>query len=206
MIGILDFGPAGNVQSVANAFRRAGAKASARIVKRYAGAESKLDGLVIPGVGSFSVVPQIAGALGGREGVAGIDVPVLCICLGMQAMFEWSEESRGTAGLGVIRGGVKKLPDRVRLPQLGWNKVKQDGKDPLFDGIAGNEYFYFANSYAAFPKDKESAIGSTVYGGKFVSAVRKQNWWGVQFHPEKSGSEGRRMVENFARICREWKK
>ena len=196
MIGILDFGSAGNVQSVANAFRRSGAEA--RLVKRY---EGPLTGLVIPGVGSFSVVPQIAGALG--EGATGIDVPVLCICLGMQAMFERSEESRGTSGLGIIPGEVKKL-SKARLPQLGWNRVKQEGKDPLFEGIADSEYFYFANSYAAFPK--KNAIGSTVYGVKFVSAVRKKNWWGVQFHPEKSGKEGQRMIGNFINICREWKK
>jgi len=202
MIGILDFGSAGNVRSVANAFRRAGAQAV--LVKSYAPGAA-IDGLVVPGVGSFAVVPQIAAALGGRSGIGKIDVPVLCVCLGMQAMLDGSEEAEGVTGLGIVPGRVKKLNGNVRIPQLGWNRVAQDGKDPLFDGIADGEYFYFANSYAAFPKNKGSTIGSTTYGKRFASAARKGNWWGVQFHPEKSGNAGQRLIGNFARICKEWK-
>ena len=204
MIGILDFGSAGNVNSVANAFCRA--KASAKIVKRYAGAESRLDGLVIPGVGSFSVVPKIASALGGSRAAAEIDIPVLCICLGMQAMLDGSEEAEGTEGMGIIGGSVRRIKGEVRLPQLGWNRVKQARKDGLFDGIASGGYFYFANSYAAFPDERGVVLAETSYGQKFASAVRKENWRGVQFHPEKSGNAGQVMIGNFARICREWKR
>lgn len=203
MIGILDFGSAGNVKSVANAFGRA--KADAKLVKKY-DAKDALDGLAIPGVGSFSVVPKIASALGGREKAAEIGVPVLCICLGMQALFESSEEARGTAGLGIIGGKVRRLRGDVRLPQLGWNRVGQARNDGLFDGIADGEYFYFANSYAAFPYGKGAVLAETAYGQNFASAVAKGNWRGVQFHPEKSGKAGQAMIGNFARICREWKR
>lgn len=201
MIQILDFGAAGNVMSVANAFRRA--KAKAKVVKRY---DASAGGLVIPGVGSFSVVPKIVSALGGRETIAGIETPVLCICLGMQAMLEESEETPGIPGLGMLAGRVQRLKGKERLPQLGWNRVKLSQKDKLFEGIADNSYFYFANSYAAFPKSRQAILAETSYGQKFASAVRKGNWRGVQFHPEKSGAAGQKIIGNFARICREWDK
>lgn len=204
MIGILDFGSAGNVKSVANAFARA--DASAKIIKRYGAGNAGLLGLVVPGVGSFSVVPKIIFALGGRRAISRMQVPVLCICLGMQAMFEQSEESEGTEGLGIIGGEVRRLSGRVRLPQLGWNRVAQRQKDALFYGIAGNEYFYFANSYAAFPKNSGALLAETEYGQAFASAVRAGNWYGVQFHPEKSGQAGQRLISNFAMICAGWKR
>ncbi len=202
MIGILDFGSAGNVQSVANAFARA--EASAGIIKKY---DDSIDGLVMPGVGSFSVVPKIISALGGRERALAIDVPVLCICLGMQAMFSQSEESEGTQGLGLIKGEVKRLDGNVRLPQLGWNKVDiVAAGDPLFSGIKSGSYFYFANSYAAFPKESAAILARTTYGQPFASAVLARNWRGVQFHPEKSGAAGQRLISNFVEICKGWRK
>jgi len=199
MIGILDFGSAGNVRSVANAFARAGARTG--IVKTYDADRSGLGGLVVPGVGSFSVVPGMVSALGGRGAAGKIGVPVLCICLGMQSMLESSEESDEASGLGIVRGKVKRIRGSVRLPQLGWNQVALAKKDPLFDGVANNEYFYFANSYAAFPQDGATVLATTKYGQRFASAVRKGNWWGVQFHPEKSGKAGQRLIGNFAEIC-----
>jgi len=201
MIGILDFGSAGNVRSVANAFSRAQAKAM--LVGSYS-TEKKLDGLVVPGVGAFSVVPKIVSALGGRGAIAKIRIPVLCICLGMQAMLVRSEESKGIEGLGVIEGEVRRLAGEVRLPQLGWNKVEQMQESKLFEGIARSEYFYFANSYAAFPEDKGTVLAKTEYGQPFASAVQKGNWHGVQFHPEKSGRAGQRIISNFAAICKGW--
>ncbi|MCX6771900.1 MAG: imidazole glycerol phosphate synthase subunit HisH [Candidatus Micrarchaeota archaeon] len=198
MIAILDCGAAGNVTSVANAFRRAGAEVKA--VRRLDGAGG-YDGLVIPGVGSFSTVPKIMAALGGAGGIEKISVPVLCICLGMQALFESSEESPKTKGLGTIAGKVQKINGKVRLPQLGWNRVKIERQDPLFAGIADGEYFYFANSFAAFPKSRGAVLCSTEYGQRFASAVRGGNFWGVQFHPEKSGRAGQRLIGNFIRLC-----
>ncbi|MFA6489864.1 MAG: imidazole glycerol phosphate synthase subunit HisH [Candidatus Micrarchaeia archaeon] len=204
MIGILDFGSAGNVKSVANAFSRA--KASAKLIPKYDGEAGGLSGLVVPGVGAFSVVPKIISALGGRGSIQKIRVPVLCICLGMQSMFEGSEEAEGIGGLGIIKGDVRRLSGKVRLPQLGWNRVEQMRDDGLFAGIPSGEYFYFANSYAAFPEDSGAVLAKTAYGQSFASAVRAGNWYGVQFHPEKSGQAGQRLISNFAGICRGWKR
>jgi imidazole glycerol phosphate synthase glutamine amidotransferase subunit len=195
-IGILDFGAAGNVRSVANAFARIGVEA--KLVREC---EDGLDGLVVPGVGSFSVVPKIASALGEKEEIAKIDVPVLCICLGMQALMEKSEEAESAEGLGMVKGTVRKIRGSVRLPQLGWNKVLLERKSGLFEGIADGEYFYFANSYAAFPVNSGAVIATTEYGERFASAIRNGNVWGVQFHPEKSGRAGERLLKNFTGIC-----
>ena len=204
MIGILDSGSAGNVASVANAFRRAGAPV--KIIRKLVGA-GRLEGLVVPGVGSFSTVPKIRSALGGEAGIEKIKIPTLCICLGMQALFDSSGESAGTPGLGIIKGNVRRIKGKVRLPELGWNKVKKtaNGKnDPLFAGIADGEYFYFANSYAAYPKDSKLVLGTAEYGERFASAVRQRNFWGVQFHPEKSGKAGQRLIGNFISACNRW--
>lgn len=186
---------------MANAFRRAGAEAG--IIRGLPGARG-LTGLVIPGVGSFSTVPKIAAALGGKKGIASLRMPVLCICLGMQALFCSSEESKGTAGLGILGGKVKKLGGNARLPQLGWNRVSQTKTgtgDPLFQGVKNNEHFYFANSFAAFPSSQKCVLGATEYGQMFASAVRAGNFWGVQFHPEKSGKAGQQIIRNFMAIC-----
>ena len=199
VIAILDSGSAGNIASVANAFRRAGAEV--KVVRRLEGAGG-FDGLVVPGVGSFSTVPEIAAALGGKKGAARIKVPVLCICLGMQALFSGSEECKGAKGLGIIPGNVKKLKGEVRLPQLGWNRVRIEKQDQLLAGITDGEYFYFANSFAAFPKSRGASLCSTQYGQMFASAVRRGNFWGVQFHPEKSGRAGQQVIRNFVSICR----
>ena len=203
MIGILNSGSAGNVASVANAFRRVGAEA--RVIRSLGNARG-ISGLVIPGVGSFSTVPKIASALGGKKEIDGLRMPVLCICLGMQALFGSSEESKGTTGLGVLNGKVRKIRGNARLPQLGWNRVSQTkagAPDPLFEGVKDNEYFYFANSFAAFPSSQGCVIGCTKYGQMFASAVRERNFWGVQFHPEKSGKAGEQVIRNFASICNE---
>jgi len=198
-IGILDFGSAGNVKSVANAFKRAGVKA--RLIRSYS-PQMGLSGLVMPGVGSFSVVPGIIRSLGGKERAASIKIPVLCICLGMQALFPKSEECRKAKGLGIIEGKVRRIRGLVQLPQLGWNQVYQARKDALFFGIKNGEYFYFANSYAAFPSNGSNTLASTEYGERFASTVRYENWYGVQFHPEKSGRAGLKLIKNFAAICR----
>lgn len=195
MIAILDFGSAGNIASVANAFRRAGA--DVKVIQKLDGAGG-FDGLVVPGVGSFAAVPKLADALGRKR----IDVPVLCICLGMQALFEQSEECVGKRGLGIIPGSVRRLKGNVRLPQLGWNRIGIAKDDPLLAGIADGEYFYFANSFVAFPKSRGAVLCRTEYGQRFASAVRKGNFWGVQFHPEKSGRAGQVVIRNFARMCK----
>ncbi|MEM2138435.1 MAG: imidazole glycerol phosphate synthase subunit HisH, partial [Candidatus Anstonellaceae archaeon] len=139
---------------------------------------------------------------GGKGAVAKIDVPVLCICLGMQAMMEKSEEAKGVEGMGIVQGDARKLKGTVRLPQLGWNRVMLEKESRLFAGIADGEYFYFANSYAAFPDGADAVLATTEYGEKFASAIAAKNWFGVQFHPEKSGKAGEKLLGNFASICK----
>ena len=195
-ISIIDYG-VGNLFSIAKGIVRAGAKA--RIVSEP---EQLLDAecIVFPGVGAFGaamdVLRPVAGDL--RDWILK-GTPTLGICLGMQIMFEKSEESEGS-GLSLFAGDVTKLAAR-RVPQMGWNEVASRG-DPLFDGIPSPAQFYFANSYVCRPKEAV-AIATTDYEGPFASAVRKGNLCGVQFHPEKSGPAGLRLLGNFVRMAEE---
>jgi glutamine amidotransferase len=125
--------------------------------------------------------------------------PTLGICLGMQILFEKSEESRGE-GVAVIKGTVRRLR-RGRIPQMGWNEVVPKS-DRLFEGVPEGSQFYFANSYICLPAE-DVTIADTVYGMRFASAVRKGAILGVQFHPEKSGPPGLRLLGNFVRIAEE---
>ncbi len=196
MISILDFGAAGNVRSVANALARLGAEFEVvRTLPNISG------GLIIPGVGAFSAVKKMRQSLKGKRPDE-LPCPVLGICIGMQALFDSSEEDENTNGLGVVGGKVRKLRGEVSLPQLGWNRVNVAKKDVLFDRIADGSYFYYANSYAGFPADRKVVLATTDYGEVFPCAVRKGDVWGVQFHPEKSGKAGQKLLENFISICR----
>ena len=200
MIGILDFGPAGNVMSVKNALAREGVEC--KIVTKLEGRGKKLSGIIIPGVGAFSQVGKFREKFGMELKSCG--VPVLGICLGMQAFFEGSEECKGARGLAIMRGKVRKIGGKgMRLPQLGWNRVYYSGTAELFSGIPDGSYFYFANSYAANAgENAETAFFE--YGNRFSAALRRGNFFGVQFHPEKSGKEGAKLLCNFAKICVEY--
>lgn len=195
-ITIMDYG-VGNLHSIAKGLERAGARISVAPDPR-----SLLDAecIVFPGVGAFGaavntlrpVLPAV------RECIAG-GTPTLGVCLGMQIMFERSEESVGE-GLGILRGDVRKLA-RGRIPEMGWNDVTHQG-DMLFEGVSKTTQFYFANSFVCHPAESIS-IAETEYGEKFPSAVRKGTICGVQFHPEKSGPAGLKLLRNFVRIAEE---
>lgn len=192
-VAILDY-EAGNLRSVQNAFRKLGAEAC--IITK----ESEIkdaDGLVVPGVGSFSRVRNIAGMKSAVLKFAR-EKPFLGICLGMQILFEGSEESR-EKGLGIFKGKLGKLKAE-KVPQMGWNTLEKVGESPLLEGIGEKDYFYFVHSYAV--KKSAEAIAITEYGEKFVSAVGKGNIYGVQFHPEKSGEKGLAILKNFLALCR----
>lgn len=189
MIAVVDYG-AGNLFSVANALQAIGAEF------RFASEPTALRGadkILLPGVGHFG---QMMGALDERDlreallGAVKEGTPILGICLGMQALYEWSEEAPGVAGLGLIAGTVRALPSGCRVPHMGWNTVRfASGEDV---------WCYFANSFAA--PVSGATWGTTEYGGAFSSAVRKGNLSGFQFHPEKSGAKG---LELIARWCRD---
>ncbi|MBI5236235.1 MAG: imidazole glycerol phosphate synthase subunit HisH [Deltaproteobacteria bacterium] len=201
MIAIIDY-DMGNLRSVAKAFERVGAKV---VVTRSAKEIMAASRVVLPGVGAFRdcmanlieyglVEPILKTIEAGK--------PFLGICLGLQLLFDESEEFGRHKGLGVIRGKVVRFEPAVRLkvPHIGWNSAKQAKASPLLNGINDNEFFYFVHSYYAMPEDKSVILTSTDYGGEFTSAISNNNVFACQFHPEKSQNVGLRLLENFSRI------
>lgn len=163
--------------------------------------------LIFPGVGSFThAVVQI-----GKKNLAPVilDVvaagkPFLGICLGMQLLLSASEETfdagSTAAGLNIIPGNSKRFPDNLPVPHVGWNLVKPVKPSPLFAGLETGAYFYFTHSYYVLPERNEDSAAQTDYGFTFTSALRRGNLYGVQFHPEKSGLAGLRLIANFGKI------
>lgn len=196
-VAVLDYG-VGNLHSILKAFEREGA--SPRLV-RDPGALADAPALVLPGVGAFG---EASGKLAPyrEELFAQLDAgkPLLGICLGMQLLFESSEESPGAQGLGYVRGSVKRLR-HAKLPQIGWNTLAAVDGDPLFAGLPEGPHVYYVNSFAPAPQEPVTVATST-YGETFTAAVRKRNAWGVQFHPEKSGTAGLAMIRNFVQFAR----
>jgi glutamine amidotransferase len=200
MIALIDYG-AGNLRSVQNALARLGATCTiASTPEDLANARA----IIFPGVGAAA--PAMAGL---RE--RGIDqaviaairngVPFLGICLGMQLLFEWSAED-GAACLGVVPGTVERLKTEEKLPHVGWNTLDHVRPHPVLEGLEG-EAFYFVHTYVVVPRYPAIAAGETTYGVPFVSAIGRQGLVGVQFHPERSGSAGLRLLENFLRFADE---
>lgn len=195
-VSIFDYGT-GNLHSLAKAFEKAGARVS--IESEPARALSS-DALILPGVGAFGAAasrlathaPAIRAALASGH-------PCLGVCLGMQLLFEMSEEGEG-AGVAAIRGRVRKLKAR-RIPHIGWNDVTQGG-DPLFANL-DPFLAYYANSFIAEPSDRTTVIAWSEYENeRFPAAVRRDRTWGVQFHPEKSSDAGLQIIENFLAAAR----
>jgi len=194
-IAIIDYG-LGNLRSVMRGLEKAGARAT---ITGNAEEIAAADGLVLPGVGAFREGMDQLGPLKSTVIGAARDVPLLGICLGMQMLMETSEEHGIHAGLGLIPGCVKRFP-RVagfKIPHMGWNSLERERPDdPLLAGISDGEYVYFVHSYYADTR-REYMLASTGYICPFASAVSNGNAYGVQFHPEKSGSTGLRMLANF---------
>jgi glutamine amidotransferase len=200
-IAVVDYGM-GNRRSVEKAFAHVGARVSVTNDHERLRAAA---GLVVPGVGAF---PRGMASL--RE--LGLDelllerlaagTPVLGICLGMQLAFERSTEQGGTPGLGVIGGEVRQLDHgSLKLPHIGWNEVSLIAGSPLTEGLPERCAFYHVHSFAPVPSARENIVGTSVYGAPFASVVAHENFYGVQFHPEKSSAAGLRLLANFGRIC-----
>jgi glutamine amidotransferase len=195
-IAVVDY-DAGNIASVLKGLRAAGAHA---FLTRQSGDLAAADGVVIPGVGHFEATSNIDGRMREALVAASKRVPLLGICLGLQFLYEGSEEAPKLAGLGLLRGRCRLLEGPVKVPHVGWNTVAFRGPSGLVEGIADGAYFYFTHSFA--PPVGTSAIGTTAHGSMFTAiAGDGVRVFGVQFHPEKSGEDGMRILRNFVALC-----
>jgi len=161
------------------------------------------DAVVIPGVGNFRVGAGNLRKL--KNCIADLvedNVPILGICLGMQILFQWSEEDPSVDGLGLLSGKVVKLPGSVKTPHMGWNNIIVVKYVDFLDGVDEKDYFYFVHSYYAVPNDLQIVAAETDYGVRFPSVIVKNNVFGVQFHPEKSGRSGEKIIKNFINIAK----
>jgi glutamine amidotransferase len=200
VIAILDYGM-GNLRSVEKALAHVGVD-SVRTADHDVVREA--DAVVLPGVGAFrrameAVRERALDDLVRDRVDAG--VPVIGLCLGMQLLFEHSTELGGARGIGVLEGEVRPLvTGGLKVPQIGWNPVSWRGHSPLTEGLPDPTPMYHVHSFAAIPRHAEEIMGTARYGTEFVTAVRRGNVFGVQFHPEKSGAHGLRLLRNFAHV------
>jgi imidazole glycerol-phosphate synthase subunit HisH len=201
VIAILDYGM-GNLRSVEKAFEHMGAPAS---ITRDHGAVREAEGVVLPGVGAFPKAMQAVRELSLDELMAeriAAGVPTLGICLGMQLLFERSTELGGADGLGFLAGEVRALDaPGLKIPQIGWNAISWTRASRLCSGLPDPCAFYHVHSFAPRPADAGDVLATASYGTDFVTAVEREPVYGVQFHPEKSGPHGLRLLGNFAAIC-----
>lgn len=199
MIAIIDYGM-GNLRSVYRGFLKAGVQVA---VVENPDLVDGADGVVLPGVGAFAdamVNLRAAGMVGAIQRAVAAGKPLLGICLGQQLLFEASEEWGHHKGLGIFPGQVRRLPEGLKVPHMGWNQIEIIRPDPLLAGIPDLSSFYFVHSYAVYPADKDIILTMTEYGIRFASIVGKGKVYGIQFHPEKSSSLGLKILENFGRV------
>ncbi len=197
-VAIIDYG-VGNLRSVEKAFAATGSEALVSGEERVL---REAERLVLPGVGAFRACINALGERGFdrlvRERVEA-GTPLLGVCVGMQMLFEESEEFGQTKGLGFLRGRVRRFPDALLVPQVGWNQVEQHGRShSLLEGIGDGAFFYFVHSYYCDVADQVNVLGQTDYGHQYASIVARGHICGVQFHPEKSQAAGLRLLKNFA--------
>lgn len=199
-VAVVNYG-VGNLWSIANGLRYAGAKP--RLVKNL-GDLPRFDAVVLPGVGAFRCA---AGFLDGQrrhlEEAATGGQPVLGICLGMQLLFDESEEGGLTRGMGLVQGKVRKLPRTVKVPHMGWNQVSVLQRSRLLWSVHSGDFFYFVHSYYPEPEEPSTTLACTEHGVEFPSVIAKGSVYGTQFHPEKSGEKGMKILWNFVTIAQE---
>ncbi len=202
MIAIIDYG-AGNIQSVSKALRHIGCDC---FVTREREEILKADAAVLPGVGSFGDTVDSLNKFGIKDTAVEFiksGKPFLGICLGLQLLFPESEESPGAQGLGVFEGSITKIPNGggLKIPHMGWNSISINKDSRLFAGIADNPYVYFVHSYFLHAADRKIVAAQTEYGVTIDAAIECGNVFATQFHPEKSGGVGLRILKNFAGIA-----
>ncbi|MBI3473685.1 MAG: imidazole glycerol phosphate synthase subunit HisH [Candidatus Solibacter usitatus] len=197
MIAILDYG-AGNLRSVQNTLAEIGAGYT--LVRDSAGLEAATK-IILPGVGHFGQMMRALDALGVRAALldrAAAGVPFLGICLGLQALFTDSEEAPEVRGLGLYAGAVRRFPAGARVPHMGWNELEATRPSRLLDGLGARPYVYFAHSY--YVPETPLAAARCTYSVAYTAVLESGNIFGVQFHPEKSGPIGLRIVRNFLEL------
>jgi imidazole glycerol phosphate synthase glutamine amidotransferase subunit len=205
-IGVVDYG-AGNLGSVMNALKTLGAESRFTRGPEDLGNNSEFAGIIFPGDGHFGAamasLEQSGYAQAIREWILA-DRPFLGICIGLQLLFDYSEEAppedgKEIRGLGIVAGGVKKFPGR-KVPQIGWNQTRARPGSRLFSGVPENSFFYYIHSYYAAPEDDRFTAAEAEYYLPYCAAVERGNLGAVQFHPEKSGKAGLRLLENWTGV------
>ncbi|MCA1615747.1 MAG: imidazole glycerol phosphate synthase subunit HisH [Acidobacteria bacterium] len=198
-VAIIDYG-VGNLRSVAKAFAANGCEAAVSADAHELRAAKRL---VVPGVGAFGACMKALGERGFdvivRERAAE-GTPILGVCVGMQMLFEESEEFGRTRGLGLLAGRVRRFSSELLVPQTGWNQISRRGPHPLLAGVAEGAFFYFVHSFYCEPAEREVVRAETEYGARYASVVARGAVCGVQFHPEKSQAAGLRLLRNFASL------
>ena len=204
-IVVVDYGM-GNLRSVAQALRHVAPEADVRISGEVGDIKSA-DRLVFPGQGAIPDCMRCLRESGLQDALmeASRSKPMFGVCVGEQLLFDWSEEG-DTSGMGLLPGKVVRFQlegrlqedgSRFKVPQMGWNQVRQTVSHPLWQGIADDSYFYFVHSYFAAPANPAHTVGETQYGAPFSSAVARDNIFATQFHPEKSATAGLQLYKNF---------
>ena len=196
MITIIDY-KSGNLKSISNGFKKIGAQYQITDDREVI---ANSDYLVLPGVGAFGSAMENLKPFEDiiREHVAD-DKPFLGICLGQQVLMSASEESPGVDGLNLFEGHVERLPEGVKIPHMGWNKLNVLNDSPILEGI-DKKYFYFVHSYHVVPDDESIVAGVCEYGDDVVASLSQNNLFSTQFHPEKSGVAGLKILKNFTNL------
>ena len=202
-IALVDYG-AGNLRSVAKALERSQLAVD---VTSEPAVVRRADGIVLPGVGAFADAVRALRASGLEDAVKEVVAtgrqPYLGLCFGLQLLFEEGDEHGLTPGFGLLAGRVERFPDRgvddelLRVPHIGWNEVRFSGSHPMLEHLPPRDHFYFVHSYRPVPRDQSIVVGRTDYGGEFASAVAIGSIFAVQFHPEKSQSAGKRLLDAY---------
>ncbi|USG65254.1 imidazole glycerol phosphate synthase subunit HisH [Brevibacillus ruminantium] len=201
MIGIIDYGM-GNLYSLSKAVERLGYR------YEFVSRPERLDdfsGVILPGVGAFGDAMKNIRELGLAEGISAFTAsgrPVLGICLGMQLLFEKSAEHGEHAGLGLLGGEAVRFVGNYKVPHMGWNQLTLQKEHPLLRGVSSGEYVYFVHSYHVRVSDPQVLLAAADYHQQVTAIVGQDQVYGMQFHPEKSGETGMRLLANFAQLCK----